>query len=1774
MEACSNENDQVKLQPLQMQSLAGNNSCGTSETKNKKSEMLSELNDEDMITTTTATMDNSPNKKRKKKKKKRKKGKSPDSKRKKEDMILPIQRQTRLRTREADNDPNYVLFGGLPDTTGMGSASGGSIFHTSLTNSGRKNATASNTTIQYSDSYVDLFTRDLSIEECNRMEAYLLSLSSSTKVNVSIPHWTCCYPALLHQQQRQLVIQHPTPHSSATSIPTWWSHDISQQMAKPTWRSLRYHTFYNSGDYTKVPVKKKNRTTCHENIQSYNRNNCEEEEEVIQSTPQLMKFLTTKVEQQALQNPNIPNKDEFSDATTAKSEATGRMLGSQPNATTTPISNPSKSIEGDAMKDTMDGQPKAAGTNRKGNIPRAETDIVPSYYRLPTESIPIQRACTVLANSIQHPNIFAIGDTAGYISIYTYYSLTSIGRLETEASRRYHCHSNSTHSANNANAPTTSPDDPPYASSFRSSLISNKDRKESLAAKSPYSIEALCFVPKDKEENIAYASKHAVEILSPTGGSILWTMSLDGFSEVVLTIDACPFKTSKLCIGFQEYFHGESPLVVSTPTPSTIPVALTWEDGLTPTLPIGPRAIALWSKRTANKLLCVVITKSEEEDSLVIQQELIAVQVKTESIHHDGISNDRWVFRIQNNAVLPMLKTAARWVPNESLCLSEDGTLVAVASSGGGIRIYMEDTLELLGVYGEGIRMHGHTVVWQKVILAYVEISAHNNNNHSSRRSQLVGMEEHEDEVSFRFHHRNTPEHNSNLKQNVYLMAVPHPHREPKDLRDTIHVWDISNHLPSSFNDMQHSRSQITTCTAKIAAQVPDMPRVNMTLPTFTLAEPPSSSGALSNTVRKATQGIQTLLFSPSSLTSCGAQLLMTTHGTGECFVLSRSVRSSWAGCMYDPDYLTITNNIDYVEDEDELDYNVDAYREIMLQNKQKKELALLDPSAACHLDNDEEDDDNRGEVDVDVIGGCTTGRSAEPQFCPWICTPEHFLQSKLFDNDADALPEETDIANGKDSASNLDAFISLLPPLVEEAKRRSGIIRFDSNVSSQSAGGGAPRRRPAGRSIDSLIVSSINEDLQKEMTRRETVTVQNNWTSEYKNVACFACRGRLVSHSCGRRLIPEDLDAIRREEEERKNRLKEEDKQRRLDKKKAADLKRKLENQQRKEEKRKEEEMDVIKVDEAPRTEDVSDSVGQALSLEVKEAADLMGLLKSGYDQKRYSSDLREPQPISTANQNFSEIEDEQCWANRPGNADNASHQHGISINQLFDSENSRAQVQCRNETTLVRPSTTLPDSAHIQSALGKGDSQVHKAPQQGSLSVFTCQSPQTRSGFLHHPPDKSNHSHCIQKHPHFNPSHSAMNPQDYPPTHDNSPNVTSYNQPQIKSSFRSSHGGVKLPHYQQSDSNPTLLVKQSSFSPERTYRHQQLIQHSSNSTQTTLITPGYQSNSKPTHCMDLAHDNYPPERSQYPPQKHTNLNPTKDFVILQGYQQSSSNLSHSLDLQPTNSTPNHGNRQPEMSSYRLPEQSRMISSQGNIDPRACQQFHANQTFDTLNHQSYVKEPISSNERQYNPPQEQSNSNSITRQEYLQSSSNPSHGRLKHLNQPQQINSSSSYDGYYSKGPHYPQQSHLNLKPMHNRVDVVSNPQGYFKKSNLNPTHENHQRNYHPPQMQSNLNFAYGTMNPQVHQKPTDFNIFPGAPTPEPSTNESILVLSRADLESAHQPVEHKLETASYIQSKHRIYQQNINLCGVEQPSDDACRAPSDHNSVSMQHFSRERDI
>jgi len=84
-------------------------------------------------------------------------------------------------------------------------------------------------------------------------------------------------------------------------------------------------------------------------------------------------------------------------------------------------------------------------------------------------------------------------------------------------------------------------------------------KKESVAANSLYSIEALCFVSSAEQETIAYATQNVVELLCPNNGQSLWKIDFYS-SRSVLRLEACP-TGSRLCIGFQEYVH-DSPLAL------------------------------------------------------------------------------------------------------------------------------------------------------------------------------------------------------------------------------------------------------------------------------------------------------------------------------------------------------------------------------------------------------------------------------------------------------------------------------------------------------------------------------------------------------------------------------------------------------------------------------------------------------------------------------------------------------------------------------------------------------------------------------------------------------------------------------------------------------------------------------------------------------------------------------------------------------------------------------------------------------------------------------------------------------------------------------------------------------------------------------------------------------------------------------------------------------------------------------------------------------------
>jgi len=153
-------------------------------------------------------------------------------------------------------------------------------------------------------------------------------------------------------------------------------------------------------------------------------------------------------------------------------------------------------------------------------------------------------------------------------------------------------------------------------------------------------------------------------------------------------------------------------------------------------------------------------------------------------------------------------------------------------------------------------------------------------------------------------------------------------------------------------------------------------------------------------------------------------------------------------------------------------------------------------------------------------------------------------------------------------------------------------------------------------------------------MTRRETEPSQRRLKDDVSDAgACFACLGRHVTHCCGRRLIPEDTDALLREEEERKKKDEEEEKKRKLEKKKAADLKRKESLKRHKEEREqgereKQEWLEALRREEQymmhnEEDEETKTSQAETLSnLEGMAAADLVGL-KTGRPPEQSTNEV-----------------------------------------------------------------------------------------------------------------------------------------------------------------------------------------------------------------------------------------------------------------------------------------------------------------------------------------------------------------------------------------------------------------------------------------------------------------------------------------------------------------------------------------------------------------------
>jgi len=151
-----------------------------------------------------------------------------------------------------------------------------------------------------------------------------------------------------------------------------------------------------------------------------------------------------------------------------------------------------------------------------------------------------------------------------------------------------------------------------------------------------------------------------------------------------------------------------------------------------------------------------------------------------------------------------------------------------------------------------------------------------------------------------------------NLEQ-MHIVGIPHAFRKPVELRDKIHFWeltDVFDHTRNlDINDIKesHKRHVHDTEDQKGIGRIHPITIRGSKLPTFTLKVPDKSFG------------INTLLFENLSHASFNGRFLLSTQ-KGDCLELIPTLKSDWAGVMYPPGYQVISDNIVYIEDEDEFD--------------------------------------------------------------------------------------------------------------------------------------------------------------------------------------------------------------------------------------------------------------------------------------------------------------------------------------------------------------------------------------------------------------------------------------------------------------------------------------------------------------------------------------------------------------------------------------------------------------------------------------------------------------------------------------------------------------------------------------------------------------------------------------------------------------------------------------------------------------------------------------
>lgn len=182
-----------------------------------------------------------------------------------------------------------------------------------------------------------------------------------------------------------------------------------------------------------------------------------------------------------------------------------------------------------------------------------------------------------------------------------------------------------------------------------------------------------------------------------------------------------------------------------------------------------------------------------------------------------------------------------------------------------GIKVLDTLTLACVQTIGESVSLHGKTVQWQS--FEYIRRPKNIEKGEIIRRQKKQEWIERFDEVSRRY--ADEPEDDSN-DDDYWLVGVPYPYKGPEEMKSTLHVWKRG--IPNPITTLQAPAGGCIGFSAKC------------------------------------------------DRISGGWKLICATAEFGEIWELKSSIVSDFAGVMYPVGYQAVDDNIEYIEDEDELD--------------------------------------------------------------------------------------------------------------------------------------------------------------------------------------------------------------------------------------------------------------------------------------------------------------------------------------------------------------------------------------------------------------------------------------------------------------------------------------------------------------------------------------------------------------------------------------------------------------------------------------------------------------------------------------------------------------------------------------------------------------------------------------------------------------------------------------------------------------------------------------